>query len=202
MEFQEFEKPKETNHRAVINFFLASLDILKLALIAFVVVWPIHHFLVQPFLVRGSSMEPNFYENDYLLIDELSFRFEPAKRGEVVIVRSPRNKKEYLIKRVIGMPGERIVIKGGKVYIYNDRYVGGTEVSEVYLPKEIVTPNTIDIQLDRDEYFVLGDNRSVSLDSRSFGPIERSSLVGRVLVRGFPFNKIGRPDVPMYEIDQ
>ena len=139
--------------------------------------------------------------DDEALIDELSFRFEPAKRGEVVIIRSPRNRKEYLIKRVIGMPGERIVIKGGKVYIYNDRYVGGIEVSEIYLSKEIVTPNTVDIQLDSDEYFVLGDNRSVSLDSRSFGPVERSSFVGRVLVRGFPFNKIGRPGTPTYEMD-
>ncbi len=169
-----------------------AFDLIKIAIVAFIVVWPIHHFVFLPFYVVGPSMEPNFYDNDYLIIDEISYRFNKPERGEVVIFHSPANPKNYLIKRTIGLPNERILIKSGKVYIYNDQSPLGVELDEGgYLAPGITTAGQIDVKLAGNEYYVLGDNRNISLDSRVFGPIKKSLITGRAWFRGWPLKTMG-----------
>jgi len=92
-------------------------EIVRILVISLMIVVPIRLFVAQPFIVRGASMEPTFYEGEYLVVDELSYRFRDPERGEVIILRYPRNPNEFFIKRVIGLPGETVAIESGKVYI-------------------------------------------------------------------------------------
>src|SRR5690606_17051105 len=131
------------------------------------------------FYVKGASMEPNFYDHEYLIIDELSYRFRDPMRGEIVVFRYPRDPREYFIKRVVGLPGETVEITDGKVIISNAQYPNGLELEEEYLDG-VPTDGKKKITLGADEYFVLGDNRDESLDSRAFGPLTRDHIVGRV----------------------
>ncbi|MCD6471074.1 signal peptidase I [bacterium] len=192
--------PEETKKTKLINSSIVGfiLDIVKIAIITVLIVWPIHHFIFQPFLVRGISMEPTFENNDYLLIEEISYKFENPQRGDVIVFRSPRNPREYLIKRIIGLPNERVVIKDSNIYIYNQQYKYGLKLEENYLLPGMSTYGNIDIKLKPDEYYVLGDNREASLDSRSFGPIHRSEIVGRVWLRGWPLKRVGKFASPNY----
>lgn len=176
-------------------------DLIKLTIIAVLIVWPIHRFIFQPFIVRGVSMEPTFDYNDYLIVEKITYKSRGFQRGDIVVFRSPIKPKEYLIKRVIGLPEERIVIKEGSVYIYNKKYKNGIKLDEeAYLFPTTSTYGKIDIKLKSNEYFLLGDNRSVSLDSRSFGPIRKSEIIGRVWIRGWPFNKITKFAPPEYNL--
>ncbi len=167
-------------------------EVIKVAVLSLAIILPIRYFLVQPFYVKGASMEPNFVDHDYLLIDELSYRFREPARGEVVVFRYPRDPRQYFIKRVIGLPGDRVVIRDGAVWVGE----GGRElkkVTEPYLADTIRTqpesPNNDDIVLLPGQYYVMGDNRSASLDSRSFGAVSANELIGRIWVRGWPFDR-------------
>ncbi len=163
-------------------------EVLKVALVSLAIILPIRYFLVQPFYVKGASMEPNFLDHDYLLIDELSYRFREPVRGEVVVFRYPRNPSEYFIKRVVGLPGERVVVKDNGVYV-GQAEQEPAELPEMYLGEWIRTIGNQDVSLGDDEYFVLGDNRVASLDSRAFGPIVRGDIVGRAWLRAWPFDR-------------
>jgi signal peptidase I len=175
------------------------LDLAKIVILAFIIIWPIHHFVFQPFYVSGPSMEPNFYDKDYLIVEELSYRFHSPQRGEVIVFHSPNNSQDYLIKRVIGLPGERIVITKNKISVYNQQFPQGAEFNEnSYINPGLVTIGEIDIQLNPDEYYVLGDHRNVSLDSRVFGPIKKSTIVGRAWFRGWPFKNLGLLKTPIF----
>ncbi|MFA5051116.1 MAG: signal peptidase I [Patescibacteria group bacterium] len=175
------------------------LDLVKIVLLAFIIIWPIHHFVFQPFYVSGPSMEPNYYDKDYLIVEELSYRFHSPQRGEVIVFHSPNNSQDYLIKRVIGLPGERIVISKNKISVYNQQFPQGVEFNEnSYLNPGLVTMGEVDVQLNSDEYYVLGDHRNVSLDSRVFGPIKRSTIVGRAWFRGWPFKNLGLLKTPIF----
>jgi len=182
------------------NFFDFIFELLKIVVISLVIIIPIRYFLIQPFYVKGASMEPNFHDHEYLIIDEISYRFNNPKRGDIIVFRYPRNPQEFFIKRMIGLPGESIQIKDGKVTIYNDQNPEGMTLDESYLPDDLKTYGmTSDkINLGDNEFFVLGDNRNSSKDSRSFGPVNESYLVGRVLFRGWPFNKITLFESPSY----
>lgn len=173
------------------KFFLFLAEIIKLAAIALVIIVPVRYFLIQPFYVKGASMEPNFHDFEYLIIDELSYRFNEPNRGEVIVFRYPRNPQEFFIKRVIGLPGEEVQVKNGAVYVYNQEHPDGWKLDEAYLsPGEVTDANNENkILLKDNEYYVFGDNRDASQDSRSFGPVNRSFIVGRVWLRGFPFNR-------------
>lgn len=179
------------------SWLLFILDLIKLAVIAFIIVWPIHKFVFQPFLVQGPSMEPNFFDKDYLIIEEISYRFRQPERGEVIVFESPTQPGNYLIKRVIGLPGERIVIRGGEIFIY-PKSSSSFKLKEDYLTPGLSTGGEIDQQLGVDEYFVLGDNRSVSLDSRTFGPVKRKKIIGRAWLRGWPLDKLAIFEKPVY----
>lgn len=168
--------------------------------ISLIIIIPIRYFLIQPFYVKGASMEPNFFDHEYLIIDELTYRFNDPQRGDIVVFRYPRNPQEYFIKRVIALPGEEVEIREGSVYIYNEENPDGVLLYENYLSPGEKTYGLIEekLKLGEDEYFVLGDNRNSSKDSRSFGPVNRSFVTGRVLLRGWPFNRIRLFEAPQY----
>lgn len=162
---------------------------------------PIRYFLIQPFYVKGASMEPNFFDKEYLIINEISYRFYEPKRGDIVVFRYPRNPQEYFIKRIIGLPEEKIQIKDRSVYIYNKNNPDGVKLEEPYLTTDAKTDSMSEeiISIGKDEYYVLGDNRSFSKDSRSFGAVDRSFVIGKVLLRGWPFDRAGLFNTPLYE---
>ncbi|MBU0636801.1 MAG: signal peptidase I [Patescibacteria group bacterium] len=185
----------------MIKSFLGFIfELIKIVVISLVIIVPIRYFLIQPFYVKGASMEPNFYDHDYLIVDEISFRFNQPKRGDIVVFKYPRNQQEYFIKRLIGLPNEKIQIKDGEVYIFNQENLLGKKIEEVYLNSNAKTYNLNNetVSLANDEYYVLGDNRNFSKDSRSFGAVKKNLIVGRVLLRGWPFNKINLFLVPQY----
>lgn len=180
------------------DFFGFVVEISKIILISLAIILPIRYFLIQPFYVKGASMEPTFYNHDYLIINEIEYRFNNPARGDVVIFKYPQDQKQYFIKRIIGTPEDRLVIKDNKVFIYNKDNEEGFELEENYLdPKEITTKN-IDIKLKEGEYFVMGDNRSHSLDSRIFGAVSEDLIIGKVWVRGWPFSRAGIIEAPEY----
>ncbi len=174
------------------NFFLFLFELVKIVVISLVIIIPIRYFLIQPFYVKGASMEPNFYDHEYLIIDEISYRFNAPKRGDIIVFRYPKDPQEFFIKRLIGLPGETVQIKDGQVIIYNAENLQGFVLEESYLPADLRTYSNTDdkIEVGEDEYFVLGDNRNSSKDSRSFGPVNKSFITGRVLLRGFPFDRM------------
>ena len=149
----------------------------------------VRFFVAKPFYVKGASMEPNVSDSDYLIIDELSYRFNDPARGDIVVFKYPHNPKEFFIKRVIGLPGESVQIKDGKVYVFNSENPGGFVLSEDYIVVRTDSFSDDRIDLSQSEFFVLGDNRSASKDSRSFGPLDKKYIVGKVFVRGFPLGR-------------
>jgi signal peptidase I len=160
------------------------------AIIALAVILPIRFFVAQPFIVDGSSMDPTFATNQYLIVDELTYRFEPISRGDVVIFKYPNDTSKYFIKRVIGLPGETVQIDGTKVTIKNKDNPQGFVLTENYVaPANLVSDHTV-VTLSDKQYFVMGDNRGASFDSRSWGPLDKKYVIGRPLVRLFPFNEI------------
>lgn len=193
--------PSEKSNISQVKEFI--LEVVRVVVISVAIIVPVRYYLVQPFYVKGASMEPNFYDHEYLLIDELSYRLRMPQRGEVVVFRFPLNKREYFIKRIIGLPGETIKIEDGNIYLYNDSQPDGWLLDESgYLSDSLKTfPIANDvIELGEGEYFVMGDNRSLSLDSREFGGVPEDLIVGRAVIRGFPFDRITTFfDEPVYQ---
>ena len=167
-------------------------ELIKVVLISLIIIIPIRYFLIQPFYVKGASMEPSFYDHEYLIIDEISYRFKDLKRGDAIVFRYPRNPQEYFIKRIIALPNESIQIKDGEVHVYNNNNPQGFILEEDYLGNvETYSLNEEIIELSDNEYYVLGDNRTSSKDSRSFGSVDDSFIIGRVLLRGWPIDRMG-----------
>lgn len=162
-------------------------EFIKVVAISLAIVLPIRYFLVQPFYVKGASMEPNFHDYQYLIIDELSYRFRTPEHGEVVVMRDPLDRKKYFIKRIIGIPGDTLLIEQGAVYL------NGVLLDEsAYLDATVQTQpanGITEVTLYPNEYFVMGDNRPASFDSRRFGAVQKSEFIGRVWVRAWPFTK-------------
>ena len=178
------------------RFWSSLWEIVEVVLIAVVIVFIVRTFVAQPFLVSGASMEPNFTHGNYLLIDEITYRFREPERGEVIVFRSPTNRSVFFIKRIIGLPGEHIIIADGQVRVFSN---DGEEITirESYLVTD-KTGGAANIQLGADQYVVLGDNRNNSFDSRNWGILSKESIVGRARVRLFPFNKIQVFAAPVY----
>lgn len=172
------------------------IELVKIVVIALAIIIPIRTFILQPFYVKGASMEPTFHDNEYLIIDELSYRLHSPLRGDVVVIRNPAL-GEFLIKRLIGLPGERVIINDGTITIINAEHPGGVFLDErTYLSPSVATFGNLDVTLSDEQYFVLGDNRSASLDSRSFGPITRRDIIGRTAVRAWPINRASTFSTP------
>src|SRR3989344_9685312 len=168
------------------KLLLSVWEVLEVVFIAVVTVFLIRSFLVQPFLVSGASMEPNYYDGNYLLVDEITYRFREPSRGEVVVFRYPLDRRTFFIKRIIGLPGERLVSQNGQIRIFRD----GADIflEEDYLRGGLKSTDNFDYQLGDDKYFVLGDNRNHSFDSRNWGAIGRKDIVGLARLRVLPIS--------------
>ncbi|MDO8620384.1 MAG: signal peptidase I [bacterium] len=166
-------------------------DFIKFGVLAVVIVIPIRLYIAQPFVVSGASMVPSFQSGHYLIIDEVSYRFfEEPKRGEVVVFRFPSEPSKFLIKRVAGLPGETITIKGNEITIKNEANPDGFGW-EQGATTPVESTGNLSVTLASDEYFVLGDNRGASADSRLWGTLKREFIVGRPIVRLFPLSEVG-----------
>ncbi|MFH1354047.1 MAG: signal peptidase I [bacterium] len=175
--------------RVMAGFFW---ELTKVFLLAMAIIVPVRYFLVQPFFVRGASMQPNFIDGEYLVVDELSYRLREPRRGEVIVFQYPGDPSQFFIKRLVGLPGETVEIGQGQVLIKNSVYPEGVLLDESqYLSGEVRTGGTLSITLGEDEYFVLGDNRPSSSDSRSWGLLTEKAIVGRAWIRAFPVNRLG-----------
>lgn len=166
-----------------------ALEMIQVLAVSLAIIIPVRWFLIQPFYVQGASMEPNFFDHEYLIIDELTYRIGNPSRGDVVVFHYPNDPKQFFIKRVIGMPGETVEISDGKIRIYNATHPNGMLLDEsAYLDQDFTAASQT-VTLKADQYYLLGDNRSSSLDSRFFGPVTRKHIVGRVWVRGYPVDR-------------
>ncbi len=159
-------------------------DLIKFAVIALAIVFPIRMFIAQPFVVQGDSMYPTFHTGQYLIVDELSYSLKGPQRGDVVIFKYPHDPSRYFIKRIIGMPNEKVVINDGKVSIANKENPKGFNLTEPYINEKFNVTNTY--TTGDDQFFVMGDNRNRSSDSREWGLLPRKLMVGRAYVRLLP----------------
>ena len=166
------------------------LEMAQVIAVSLIIVFLVRSYLIQPFLVKGASMEPNFYDGNYLIIDEITYRVRPPQRDEVIVFKFPRDTKQYFIKRIVGLPNERVEIKDQKIRIFSSEFPNGQELNENYLQPEDITKGNITLQLGPNEYFVLGDNRLFSSDSRYWGPVSKDLIVGRAWIRAWPPNEI------------
>ena len=167
----------------------AIAEIIRFSLIALVIVLPIRLFIAQPFIVSGASMENTFHSGEYLIVDQLTYHLEDPVRGEVIIFRYPKDPSKFFIKRVIGIPGDTIDIENAGVTITNETYPDGNTLDEPYI-KSMKPGAHITEDLGEGEYFVMGDNRDASSDSRMWGVLQRENIVGRAFLRLFPFTEM------------
>jgi len=167
-----------------------ALELLRFTVIVLIIVIPIRMFIAQPFIVNGESMIPTFKNGDYLIIDEISYRFNQPERGEVIVFRLPTNQKRFLIKRIIGLPGETVVINGSHINITKkDNTV--VQLEEDYLGDNLSSFGYGTWELKANEYFMMGDNRNNSSDSRAWGVLKRDLIIGKTFLRLFPFSNFG-----------
>lgn len=158
--------------------------------IAFSLAIFIRFFVAAPYLVQGASMDPTFHSADYLIIDRISYRFENPGRGDVIVFHFPQDPSRSFIKRIIGLPGEMVEIQDNVVRIINDGNREGFTIAEPYVDSLNERSGNIRVILGENEYFVLGDNRKASADSRVWGALPKDHIVGRALVRLYPFTNI------------
>lgn len=174
--------------RKIGALFLDFIEIVVIALAMFVVMYI---FLFQPHQVKGNSMFPNFYDGEYLLTDKISYRLNQPKQGEVIIFKAPKNEDYDYIKRIIGLPGDAIRISNGKVYL-NSKLL-----KEAYLPPGLETAagdfwqEGKSLTIPANNFFVMGDNRAHSSDSRDWGPVPKENIIGKAWFRYWPPNQIG-----------
>jgi len=138
------------------NFRMFVWETVKVIIISLLIILPVRYFLIQPFYVQGASMEPNFFDREYLIIDEISYRFEEPIRGDIVVFRYPRDPKQFFIKRVIGLSGEQVEINNSEIVIFNSQNSEGFKLNEIdYLAKDVKTSGNLRVSLDNNEYYVL-----------------------------------------------
>lgn len=178
-------RPKEVNKRSEQSFG----ELVRFAIIALAIVIPLRIFVAEPFVVSGSSMFPTFENGNYLIIDKLSYKISSPQRDDVVVFKYPNDQTKYFIKRIIGLPNETLDIKGNAVTITNSAHPEGFTLDQPYVLNG--ANNITHLELKADEYFVMGDNRNASSDSRYWGPVKRELLTGIAFLRLLPPKKIG-----------
>ncbi len=166
------------------------VEIFRFAVLALLIVVPFRMFIAQPFIVSGASMSPTFETGQYLIVDQLTYHLEPPTRGDVVIFRYPEDPSKFFIKRLIGLPGETVEIQGQKVSIRDAKTGKSTALDEPYLHDFNTRDDYLTVTLGPEEYFVMGDNRGASSDSRVWGAVPKKLLIGRAFVRLLPVDKI------------
>ncbi len=196
----EIEEVKKAPHNKILS---GIKEFLKIAVISIVIVVPIRVLIAQPFVVSGASMDNTFQNGNYLIIDELSYKFENPNRGDVIVFKVPAaglalqhedlNKTVFYIKRIIGLPGETIEINGDEIKIDKSSSSTGTTLNEPYIYIDKSVPSAFStiqekVTLGKDEYFVMGDNRHNSSDSRLWGVLKRGNIKGRAFLRLFPIS--------------
>lgn len=159
-------------------------ELAQLVLIALLIVVPFRIYIAQPFIVDGASMDPTFEDGQYLIVDELSYHFRDPERGEVMVFKYPLDTSKYFIKRIIGLPGEKVSINEGVITITNSEHPEGFIINEPYV--KLTKADTKEVTLKDKEYFVMGDNRLQSADSRMWGAVPREDIIGRPFARFFP----------------
>ncbi len=175
----------DTQHEKKTHPFL---ELLQFAFIALLIVVPVRYFIAQPFIVSGASMERTFHTGEYLIIDQVSYYFNDPVRGDVIVFRYPKDPSKFFIKRIIGLPGESIDIQGNVVTL---TLKDGTKtiLEEPYIKSMAQNTSLTEVLGDR-EYFVMGDNRDASSDSRMWGVLNKDKIVGRAFLRLFPFTNM------------
>jgi signal peptidase I len=163
-------------------------ELLHFCFIAAIIVLPIRLFIAQPFIVSGASMEPTFEDGEYLIVDQISYRFKEPSRGDVIVFKYPIDERKFFIKRIIGLPGETVEVLDGKVFVNQQEKLSKEALVEPYTNMPTIGP--ISTSLEEGEYFVLGDNRAASSDSRLWGVLPRKDIVGRPIVRLFPLTRV------------
>lgn len=184
----QINKENITGKTKLKKFFDDAWDLVKFAIIALIIVIPIRMFVAQPFVVSGESMFPTFHDGEYLIVDELSYITGEPKRGDVIVFRYPGDTKRFFIKRIIGMPKEEIIIDNGKIKIINNENKNGFELEEPYINENFDT--SASFKTKENEYFVMGDNRNRSSDSRTWGMLPGKLITGRAYIRLLPFKEI------------
>ncbi len=179
----EQQVPKHSKWKAVMK------EVLTFIVIAVCIVLPFRIYIAEPYLVDGRSMDPTFETGDYLIVDKLSYRLHEPKRNTVLVFHYPNDTKKSFIKRIIGLPGETVEGKGNEVTIFNAENPQGFKIDQSYVVHE--QPGNFKITLASDEYFVMGDNRAESFDSRSWGPLNKKYISGKPIVRLLPITQIG-----------
>jgi signal peptidase I len=183
--------------KKILSVFWEFIQVIAISLI---IIIPVRYYIVQPFFVKGASMENSFRDGDYLIIDELSYRLRTPKRGEVVVFRYPNDPSQFYIKRIIGLPGETVEVADGQIYIKNSEHPEGFVLNENDYLGTGTTPGNIIKTLDIKNYFVMGDNRFHSYDSRGWGELDRKFMIGKVLFRVWPMKQAMAFSLPEYGI--
>ena len=177
------------------SFWSTIVDIIETVVVAAAIFVVVYLFLLQPHQVKGASMEPNFRDGEYILTDKVTYRFGEPKRGDVVIFKAPTNPDVDFIKRIIALPGEKLEIKNSRIIIYNDKNPAGFTLSEPYEIMEPIVGGSYlregkIIKVPTSSYFVFGDNRTHSFDSREWGPVSKDKIIGKAWIRYWPVAKI------------
>jgi len=175
------------------RFWQSFWEIIQTVIIAGVTVFLIRTYLIQPFLVSGASMDPYISHGNYLIVDQLTGRFQEFQRSDIVVFRYPKDPDVFYIKRIIALPGDRVQIRNGSVFVNRER------LDQSYLPEDSQTFGNVDLVLGKDEYYVLGDNRDNSSDSRAWGSLPRRYIMGLARLRLYPFDQIIIIKRPAYE---
>ena len=186
----ENEQKKTSASPANDSLWHSILEWAKVVVIALAIALPIRWFVAEPFIVNGASMDPTFATGQFLVVDRLTYRFEAPKRGDVIVFEYPNDPSVYYIKRIIGLPGETVNINNGKITITNKENPNGLLLNEAYLATEHLSYDTSSTTLDSTHYFVMGDNRSQSSDSRIWGALDKHFIIGRPIVRLLPLPTI------------
>lgn len=169
-------KPQKDHFWRTITIFISIVILLRL-------------FIIDPFLVHGTSMQPTFEDGNYVIVDKLTYKLSDPKRGDVIVFDAPTEDGRYFIKRIIGLPGERVVVEGSKVTVFNAENPNGFNLNEPYV--KFQSGRVSDRTLNSDEFFVMGDNRDVSSDSRIWGALKKDAITGRAMIRILPFSNAG-----------
>lgn len=182
--------------KKIASFFLEIVQVFVFSVALFLFLYLL---VLQPHKIKGDSMQPNFPDGEYLLTDKVTYRFNEPQRGDVVVFKAPGTDGDEYIKRIIGLPGEEVSIRNGSVYVDNRILEESYLADSVYTNNGIFLKNTDSVLVPQGSYFVLGDNRPFSSDSRSWGFITKMDITGRAWLIYWPPQKSGVVELPTYK---